>query len=393
MSYAGLRGLDLPDDVLVTFASEFRQGMEQRAAGNGDTGPSDPARWDAVWRGRRVHLLVITHARSAAALDDAARQLDALSPDPLRRLGAEAASMMLGSWNMLRGRPYPIEHFGFPDGISDPAVAGVHSHGSDGCFEAGDGGGWRPLSAGEFLLGLADEAGELPLAPSPEPLARNGSYLVLRKLKQRVHTFNAYLTNEAGRLGVERSWLAGKLMGRHYDGRPLALHAIGVEGFTYAKDSEGRGCPLGSHVRRANPRDSFGNDTTLVNRHRILRRGITYGDRAGDAGDDAKEERGLMFVALNASIDRQFEFIQRQWINQGNELGQGDDRDPIAGSTQSGVGWQAKMIIPGSRDKGPRTVVCTGLHHFVETRGGDYFFLPGLRALAGLVDGGFRLGR
>ncbi len=43
----------------------------------------------------------------------------------------------------------------------------------------------------------------------------------------------------------------------------------------------------------------------------------------------------MLFYAFNASFARQFEFIQSQWLNDGNALGLGIDRDPVAGSRPS----------------------------------------------------------
>jgi hypothetical protein len=90
-----------------------------------------------------------------------------------------------------------------------------------------------------------------------------------------------------------------------------------------------------------------------------------------------------MFMTLQTSITRQFEFVQQQWINFGNDLNQGNDRDPVVGN-QTGHG---KIAIPGDTEN--PTVICNELPQFVRTRGGDYFFLPGVSAFQRLAAGSF----
>jgi deferrochelatase/peroxidase EfeB len=125
----------------------------------------------------------------------------------------------------------------------------------------------------------------------------------------------------------------------------------------------------------------------LVNRRRITRRGLPYGeptptDQPGR--DDA--EHGVVFIVLNASIFRQFEFVQQQWIEYGNDARQGNDKDLMLGNHAG----QGKFMIQGTEDPGNPPFICGGLPNFVELRGGDYFFLPSITALkliaAGAVD-------
>ena len=242
--------------------------------------------------------------------------------------------------------------------------------------------------------------GEIPLAPVPPALARNGSFMVQRKLEQDVDGFRDYLKQKATEVSspddetVTADYLAAKIVGRQRDGTPLAS-AKELNDFRFMDDLAGTQCPLGAHMRRANPRDALGlnadvckkNGSTLVDRHRVLRRAITYGEpvptdkKQKDINTDGQ---GLMFMTLQTSISRQFEFVHQQWINFGNDLNQGDDRDPLVG-IQNGRG---RMSIPG--DTAKPTVICGSLPQFVTTRGGDYFFLPGVSAFDRLADGAFR---
>src|SRR5262249_27729783 len=188
------------------------------------------------------------------------------------------------------------------------------------------------------------------------------------------------------------------------DGSSLDLYPTGEAGdkgnnFNYADDPEGARCPLGAHVRRANPRASLGFGGNIVRRRRLIRRGIAYGKNLArdDTADDGGERRGIMFLAFNASISQQFEFVQQQWINYGDDFRQGNDTDPIAGNPigdgkmvergqpfrrdEDGVG---RMVIQGDQRTAREPFLCSGIPRFVTTKGGDYFFapsLPGIRPL------------
>ena len=148
--------------------------------------------------------------------------------------------------------------------------------------------------------------------------------------------------------------------------------------FTFGNDLDGARCPVGAHVRRTNPRDAFGFNGKLINRRRISRRGMPYGpytpeDQPGT--DD--EEHGMIFMALNASLFRQFEFVQQQWIEYGNDARQGNDKDILIGNH----GGSGKVMIQGTTDPNNPPFLCGALPNFVELRGGDYFFVPSITAL------------
>ena len=133
-------------------------------------------------------------------------------------------------------------------------------------------------------------------------------------------------------------------------------------------------------MRRTNPRDALGFGGKTMSRHRLIRRGITYG-KFLPPGEQDKESRGIIFIAFNSGFD-QFEFVQRLWINFGDEFEQGNDNDPIVGSSQSG-----QMVIPGDEASGRPPFICFDIPRFVETKGGDYFFVPSLAALRLLASG------
>jgi deferrochelatase/peroxidase EfeB len=144
---------------------------------------------------------------------------------------------------------------------------------------------------------------------------------------------------------------------------------------------------MGAHIRRVHPRDAFGFNGRLINRRRITRRGLTYGRFAteGEPVSDA-EERGVIFMALNASISRQFEFVQQQWVQYGNDARLGNEKDILMGNH----GGHGRFVVQGDASPKNPPFICSNLPDFVELRGGDYFFLPSITALGmiamGLVD-------
>ena len=219
--------------------------------------------------------------------------------------------------------------------------------------------------------------------------------MVYRKLHQNVATFRNYV-EEQGRLypgGKEK--LASKFMGRWRDGTPVELSpdhpdpALVADdnrntNFTYGNDLSGQRCPIGAHIRRGNPRDAFGFNGELVNRRRIMRRGMPYGKYVPeDQPVRDEDEHGIIFIALNASLFRQFEFIQQQWIEYGNDLHQGNDKDPVIGNHEG----KGKFVVQGTADPQNPPLLCAHEPNFVELRGGDYFFVPSLTALQMMASG------
>jgi Dyp-type peroxidase family len=230
--------------------------------------------------------------------------------------------------------------------------------------------------------------GEGQAVPQPDVLGRNGSYVVFRKLFQRVAAFRAYLKENASNPEGEEL-VAAKMMGRWRSGAPLALcpmhddEELGANpcrnnAFLFKSDDPvGYKTPPGSHIRRMNPRDA---DIAGVARiHRMIRRGTSYGPPlAPGVLEDDGADRGLMFAFVGAHLGRQFEFVQSEWMNDGGFFGGGPSRDPIASSRDSPTTFD----IP----QRPLRRRLNGLSRFVVTRGGEYCFLPGLKALRWLAD-------
>lgn len=138
-----------------------------------------------------------------------------------------------------------------------------------------------------------------------------------------------------------------------------------------SEDPQGLRCPFGAHVRRANPRDSFepGSEEQLsiVNRHRIIRVGRGYEDKASKTS-------GLMFMCLAGDIERQFEFIQQTWMGSNKFHGLDVESDPIV---TDGTTGRCAFTVPTRA--GP--VALSAMPQFVTMRGGGYFFVPGRQLL------------
>ncbi|WP_263355735.1 Dyp-type peroxidase [Acidicapsa ligni] len=392
-TYRGLVKLELPIATLISFPVEFQQGMKARGGILGDTGLNSHEHWDELWRNEtQVHAWLAINALTTDALEARTGQLQELMQETG---GARVLSYQDAAAIVEDGKVTLKEHFGFTDGFGNPDYLGVCRSTQPGQGKLMPDGSWAPLATGELLLGYADEAGELPVAPVPHILASNGTFMVYRKLHQNVGTFRRFLDTWAARYGAgdnfAREKLASKFIGRWRDGTPVESSpdkpdpAIAQDpnlstNFTYGEDTAGTRCPIGAHIRRVHPRDAFGFKGRLINRRRITRRGLPYGPFASesDASPDLDTvERGVIFMALNASISRQFEFVQQQWVNYGNDAHLGNEKDLLMGNHAAGE----KYVIQGDTNPANPPFVCAHLPNFVELRGGEYFFLPSITAL------------
>src|SRR5215212_4561246 len=271
-TYQGLKALGVPPESLDSFAPEFRQGMAARAAVLGDVGASGPDQWEEPLGRPDVHIALATLAPDQASLDEVV--------EPARRAQDEFPGIDViwrqDCYQLATGRT----SFGFKDGIGQPAVEGS-GRPSTSPRE-------RPLKAGEIILGYPDETGELPPMPTPGVLGRNGTYVVFRKLHTKVAAYRRYLRDRATSR-EEEDLLGAKMVGRWQSGAPLALApdrdapGLGADprrnnDFLFADDPRGFKCPVGSHARRANPRDAMDQDGSVdVRLHRMIRRGTSFG--------------------------------------------------------------------------------------------------------------------
>ncbi len=373
-TYNGLKALGVPQASLDSFAPEFREGMAARAAELGDAGESSPEHWEAPLGTPDVHVAV------AVLSPDEVRHQDAV--EKARRAQGELEGVELIWRQDCYQLPTGRTSFGFKDGIGQPSVEGSGRPPSNPKE--------RPLKAGEIVLGYPDESGELPPMPGPEVLGRNGTYVVFRKLHTKVAAYRQYLAAKAASR-AEADLLGAKMVGRWQSGAPLALAPddddpdLGRDpkrnnDFLYGDDPRGFKCPVGAHARRANPRDSFDNDGSVdVRLHRMIRRGTSYGPMLPEGVlEDDGIDRGIVFVFAGTHLKRQFEFVKTQWLNDGIFIGAPLEKDPIVGQNDG----SGTFTIP----ERPIRRRMQDLPPFVVTRGGEYCFAPGLRAMRWLAE-------
>lgn len=399
-SWKGLESLEITTKV-QNFPHEYMRGMYDSDANRilGDLGASDPKEWEYGAERRDpdhpqdpLHVLLLLYAKTDSKLQLFHQKVRG-SPE------FRAGLAVVKQQDATRRHGDFTEPFGFRDGISQPHLKGLSGRRKH--IETA-------INTGEFVLGYENELGQLTPIPSLEnwadPLGylydhpeypgkrrafgMNGTYLVFRKLLQKVAQFWKYIEDNSKDVSCvdprrSRELLAAKMVGRWRSGAPLVLSpdSPGSEprnDFLFMPtDPDGLRCPIGSHIRRANPRDSLdmppARSILMSRRHRLIRRGRKYAEAKDSSPDDPKCEEGIYFIALNADLGRQFEFVQQLWINNPTFNGLDNDIDPIGGAND-GTGDFTIQAKPISRH-------FPGLERFVVTRGGGYFFLPGISAV------------
>ena len=415
-------GLPAPDSGmgLGAFLAPFNQGMGGRSRVLRDGGPSSPTSWQwsdsSPWTGRpegdrSVDAVLLVYGVNPETCQAViARHVNAHGLSLVKMITSPVRPVLESG---LRAEP-----FGFADGISNPAIKGLR--GNPGLPA-------DQVSPGEILLGYPHMRGGLPPtceipgyldpldilpairgqayrrypafgretgAAADHDFGRNGTFLVVRQLEQDVAGFIDYtrqaaaaLLRQAGAPKVDADWVAAKMVGRWRDGSPVVLYPDRqprkpdtTDDFLYATlDPRGFACPLGSHVRRTNPRDSLIADDLKtpnhISSHRILRRGRAYAE-PGAKGESPTE--GLIFLAACSDLERQFEFVQQTWIGDPSFHGLTGESDPLVDND----GLLQDLSLPDGR-----TVRrLKGIPDFVTVRGGGYFFMPSRSALCYLVD-------
>jgi deferrochelatase/peroxidase EfeB len=380
ITYRGLAALGVPEVSLRSFPTEFRQGMVARAGWLGDVGDSAPANWvGGLHDPARAHLLVSIHGHRPQDLEEIS--------ESVRRAGggeAFAADPGLLDGAMFTGDHEGQVHFGYQDGLSNVRFQGVHDQ-SDGS---------APLAPlGAALLGHPSPLPHVEWrVPWPRPLGLNGSFSAFRVLRQDVAGFEDFLHHAAAAAGCGVEEVAAKMCGRWRNGAPLVTAPTETEAerlpdpsdshFGFAEDPDGARCPLGSHIRRSNPRDAL-----LVQRgtnytRPLVRRGMPYGPPYQPGAGADGVARGLLGNFLCASLGAQFEAVQFDWLN----LGLQDPRitgtnDPLVGANDP-----ASARFEWTTSTGDKAVV-GGLQRFVRTEGGAYCFLPSLTAIRWIASG------
>jgi Dyp-type peroxidase family len=372
-TFEGLKALGLPQQTLDSFPEEFRQGMAARADLLNDVGVNDPAHWEYPFGGADVHVMVSVTARNGEELEAVLEQARQSRKD-LPKISVVFSQ----GFSELPGGRNP---FGFRDGLHNPHVEGSGLPIYPGYTQ--------PVKAGEFVMGYPDEQGAIAARPEPEVLRRNSTFLAMRKFHTDVAAFRTYLRSQASG-PEEEELIAAKMVGRWRSGAPLVLAPehdnpeLGMDqqrndDFSYQDDVQGLKCPFSAHIRRVNPRDALKEEFVAMNLHHFLRRGMNYGTPLPEGVlEDDGAERGGVFLLIGTNLKQQFEFVQSQWVTDGNFISHGTEQDPMIGNAEGG----GVFTIP----KRPVRRRLHGLPNFVSVRGGEYCFVPGLRALKWLAE-------
>ncbi len=415
-TYSGLSFLGAPDLNEFPIEGAFAQGMKQRSAILGDNGDSDPINWVGNLGSKDIHAVLIIASDTQEDLHtQAARYLQNMT-------ATGAVELVFLQEGAVRQDQPGHEHFGFKDGVSQPGIRGVDR--PDDPVHNPDQGhnGQDLLWPGEFVVGLPTQI-KTPDpnvdGPNPAPGAisvsgpdwtRNGSYMVFRRLAQDVGAFQEFIAKTAARPDVNMTpeVLGAKIVGRYASGcplEPLKADPVGDPNigdpaaidptlpnddsrnnfFEYDRDMDGNYVPRAAHIRKAYPRnqsltpDANESDTQT---HRLLRRGIPFGTSFrpslgaashAPTGASYPDDRGLLFICYQSSLENQFEFVQQKWVDNPNFPLPGSGQDPLITPRDSAIAEGPFAI--------PQCPHLAGISHFVTTTGGEYFFQPSISAL------------
>lgn len=383
MTFKGLKTLGVPQASLDSFPESFKAGMAKRADKLRDFEVNAPENWLAPFGDKGdIHMGAAIIADSK---DKWQAKLDELKDN--LRAHIDYDNPANGNIEILMEHDFGSDDnvknvFGYRDGISNPEIqgSGIQTPPSrDGA----------PIAAGEFVLGYEGEAGTIAPMPQPEILGKNGSFMVLRAYNSHVAAFNKFRKDNTDS-EEEAELLGAKMWGRWRSGAPLVLSAdeddkqLGDDpsrnnDFGYKDDPYGKRCPFGAHIRRMNPRDSKDFILSDVRIHRIARRSVGFGDvLPPDVTEDDGKERGLFFIGINAHAMETVEFLQSQWINDGNFMSLGEEKDPMVGLHHADKDSDAdKFTVPAD----PIRKRYHGIETFNTLYGGEYLFIPSLSAL------------
>jgi Dyp-type peroxidase family len=416
----------------------FRLGLAARSSFLGDptdpTAEGHPRNWRVGGPANPIDILLIIAGDYPQAVKRAVRQMEkSVRAARLRIVYKEEGKVRTDEVDGLCMHGH--EHFGFKDGISQPALRGW--------FRLPDGAAvpvthrelppGAPLSqtyaapgqplvqSGEFVFGYPRQHDRKPAesvaltleAQGVPAWAKNGSFLAFRRLRQDVALFRRTVAQRARQLPVDREWLGSRIVGRWPSGAPLMRaperddRALGADrlarnNFQFANagmldvaetgrprsqaDPLGLTCPIAAHIRKVNPRDEATDAGSLAGTltRRIIRRGMPFGDPLppGDSMPDGgplpdggpdRGERGLLFLSYQTSLEDQFEFLQNNWMNRTAAPNLGG-HDPLLGQNPLAENRERRFQL------GPGAEV-TGLPDFVIPTGGAYLFSPSIAAL------------
>ncbi|OJT05279.1 Peroxidase 2 [Trametes pubescens] len=394
-SHAGLAALKVNDNIRDDL---FTNGQQDDAQALGDPGAFSgfPIRhftpsWDAAFR-NKTHGMIIVAGDSNETVAETRQRVEQCFN--VGGFNATISEVITLGGHVRPGDQRGHEHFGFMDGISQPAVKGVDTSPNPG---------QDTISQGVILCKRDGDNTSL-FRPS---WAKDGSFLVLRYYRQLVPEFNTFLEKNPIREGnltqKQGSELLGaRLMGRWKSGAPVDLAPFQDDpdlaedptrnnnfNYTAQNDNRGANCPLAAHSRKGNPRHDL-RDMPIpipLEPHRIIRRGIPFGPELSSeetVSGMTSQERGLIFVCYQSNLSDGFAFIQKTWANQPLFPPKGlfppvprPGYDPIIGQVNNA---ESARSIEGADPLAPTGSLSLPME-WVVPRGGEYYFSPSLPAL------------
>jgi Dyp-type peroxidase family len=437
-TYDGLKKLTVDADQFTD--ASFKAGLHNRSAALGDptdpSAPGHPSQWVIGAAHNVPDLVVIVGSDDQPRLQETVQWLESSFC-----MGLEVMYKQEGEG--LPGPLAGHEHFGFKDGISQPGIRGRLPEAphafltpreaideATGKIDINKGKpGQDMIHAGEFVFGYPTQIGEPDpnreglnitpgaIATAGPAWATNGSYLVFRRLRQDVKGFQSFIKSTANNLsqtnpafaGLTLEKLGAKFVGRWSSGAPI-LNAPDRDNpalsndlaFEFeAEDPQGLRCPFAGHIRKTYPRDmerDFGLNESSTQTHRLLRRGIPFGkpymggcpvhpDRLLDTVttwwesivSNAPTDRGLLFLAYQTSIERQFEFVTNQWVNNPDFPDPGSGHDPILGQSEDSTTRDRTMVLQAEKPANDATIKLPT--DWVIPTGGGYFFSPSISGI------------
>ncbi|MDM0028966.1 Dyp-type peroxidase domain-containing protein [Variovorax saccharolyticus] len=409
---AGLRAAGLDEDMLAQFPDDFRQGMALRCGQLGDVHNNHPRRWrlpsplDPVTLSDRegaiemeaVHAVFQWRCAGPVSGDDGEVQIDdarhplngalrgfvdGLGPRGVRVLAVQPMRRRFRNPSDPNSRV--VEHFGYEDGSGQPEIDTSRAE-------------RNRIHVGEIILGhdnAADFGWRRPTGQRPQDGVQgwlfNGSFLAMRKYRQFPSRLEHAVATAAKQMGSANSKDDGelvyaKLMGRWRNGKALVPSQNDINNFTYDNDAHGQLCPLHAHIRRAHPRPAQVDEGLRT--PRLMRRSMAYGPPHIEGTEADEHDKGLVFMAYNASLGEQFEVVQR-WLVGGNSTGNSSATScPIVGVPSPGIARHFRFEAPAG---GPAKVIRVALEPdkplldepatFTRLEWGLYLFAPSLTAL------------
>ncbi|CAN8096673.1 unnamed protein product [Discula destructiva] len=363
----------------------FESGMLSDAGALGDAGKqgADGQTFDPSWAPefkRDIDGVLLIAGDSQHSVKKALAEALAI----LSHTVQEVANL---SGHVRPGKEDGHEHFGFEDGLSNPAVAGIDTDLST----------QGPVDQGVILIGRNGDS-EINSRPA---WALDGSFLAFRYLQQLVPEFNHFLKLNAPNVNdpsINTAELLGaRLTGRWKSGAPLQVTPLRDDPklaadptknnvFTFDPASQEK-CPFAAHIRKMNPRGDLANTQAAINPHRVIRRGIQYGPEVTEhesKHNKTEKDRGLLFVSYQSSLANGFQFLQKNWANSVNfppQKPQQPGFDPLIGQVTNANGNVRERTMTGADPANTAASLDLGFQTWVVPKGGEYFFSPSISVL------------